>query len=216
MGLTVRLKQLVKRVLSLGYDYMKSASVVNKYQKLIKDGTVVVGRHTYGVPIVYVYPECESKLIIGSFSSIATGITILLGGNHPADWVSTFPFRARLNLPGAYKDGMPYSNGDIVIGSDVWVGLNATILSGVTIGDGAVVASGSLVSKDVPPYAIVGGVPAKVLGYRFDSDIIQQLQLIKWWEWSDDDIRKMIPLLSSGKIDEFILCCSGNFHGASR
>ena len=86
----------------------------------------------------------------------------------------------------------PRYKGDIIIGNDVWVAFGATILSGVKIGDGAVVAAGSVVTKDIPPYAIVGGVPAKVIKYRFDDEIIKSLQDIKWWDWDQETIKKRV------------------------
>lgn len=99
---------------------------------------------------------------------------------------------------------MPATKGDIVIGNDVWIGKEATILSGVTIGDGAVVGCKALVAKDVPPYTIVGGNPAKVIKKRFPNDIIEKLLKIKWWDWEDEKIEKAIPLLLSNDMVAFL------------
>jgi virginiamycin A acetyltransferase len=99
---------------------------------------------------------------------------------------------------------MPTTNGDIHVGSDVWIGTGVLILSGVQIGDGAIIASRSVVTRDIPPYAIAAGVPAKPIRYRFDNDTINQLLEIKWWNWSDEKIREYIDLLSSPDIKIFI------------
>ena len=120
-----------------------------------RQGRVVVGRGTYGLPAIHTFVHDESRLLIGNYSSI--GGTYLLGGQHAIDHVTTYPLRINMKLEGAGHDGNPMPRGDTVIGSDVWTGYGCWILSGVTIGDGAVVATGSVVTKDVPPFAIVGG-----------------------------------------------------------
>ena len=94
------------------------------------------------------------------------------------------------------------NKGDIVIGNDVWIGYEATILSGVTIGDGAIIGAKAVVTKDVPPYSVVGGVPAKKIKQRFDAETIQKLQQLKWWDWPDEKIRQAIPYLKNGEIDQ--------------
>jgi carbonic anhydrase/acetyltransferase-like protein (isoleucine patch superfamily) len=99
---------------------------------------------------------------------------------------------------------MPLTKGDIVIGSDVWIGTEVMIFSGVTIGHGSVIVSRAVVTRDVPPYAIVAGAPAKVLKYRFEPQIVEQLLQIRWWEWSDDGIRRALPILSSANIEGFV------------
>ena len=130
---------------------------------------------------------------------------MLLGGNHHSEWVSTFPFRAFYDLPGAYEDGQPWTKGPVNIGNDVWIGYDVVIGSGVTIGDGAVIATGSLVVKDVPPYAIVGGNPAKIIRNRFDPDIVEALLKIRWWEWPHDKVLAHVPELCSGDLATFVL-----------
>jgi acetyltransferase-like isoleucine patch superfamily enzyme len=120
------------------------------------------------------------------------------------NWVSTYPFRIQWKLEGAIKDGTPATKGDIIIGSDVWLGTDATILSGVTIGHGTVVATRSVVTRDIPPYAMAVGAPARVIRYRFSEDVIKKLLEIQWWEWDDEQIREAIPLLSSPDMHEFL------------
>ena len=129
---------------------------------------------------------------------------IITGGIHPTDWISTYPFRNQFNLPGKNRDGMPKTNGDIIVGHDVWIGTGVTILSGVKIGNGAVVATGAVVTKDIPAYAIVGGVPAKVIKYRFTPNQIKDLEMINWYDWHIEKIKNNIHLLSSNSIEEFI------------
>lgn len=169
------------------------------------DTAYEIGRYTYGRPKVYDWNE-GTVLKIGNFTSIAEDVTILLGGNHRTDWVTTYPFPA---LPEAWPEastitGHPQSKGDVVIGNDVWIGFGVTILSGVTIGDGAVVAAKSVVTKDVPPYAIVGGVPAKVLKHRFSTEVIAKLLKLQWWNWKDKKIKKQLHLLCSDRVSELV------------
>jgi acetyltransferase-like isoleucine patch superfamily enzyme len=115
------------------------------------------GEFTYGRPRIYTWGICDVS--IGKYCSLSTGITIV-GGEHNSNWVSTFPLRDRFRLPGRKRDGHPKTKGPVIIGNDVWIGMGALILSGVTIGDGAIVAAQSVVTKDVPPYAIVAGNPS--------------------------------------------------------
>lgn len=131
---------------------------------------VSVGKQTYG-SIDALFSNPENRLIIGNYCSIAQGVKFLPCSDHALDRISSYPFKAML-LTGEQE---ALSKGDIVVADDVWIGYGATILSGVRIGQGAAVAAGSVVTKDVPPYAIVGGVPAKVIRYRFEPEMIQQL-----------------------------------------
>lgn len=132
---------------------------------------VTVGKHSYGPLDVYTWNNDEELLDIGSYVSIAEGVKFILGGNHPYNGLMTYPFK--VNFLNEKTEA--YSNGPIVVKDDVWIGMDSLILSGVTIGQGAIVAAGSVVVKDVPPYAIVGGNPAKVIKYRFDEEIIDEL-----------------------------------------
>jgi len=161
-----------------------------------------IGRETYGNPKVYEWGEGKI-LKIGAFGSIAGNVQIFLGGNHRVDWVTTYPFNI-LHQSAQHIQGHPQSKGDVIIGNDVWIATDVIIMSGVTIGDGAVIASRALVVKDVPPYSIVGGNPAKVIKYRFSEDIIARLLKVKWWDWDDQKIEKFIPLLLDNDIEKFL------------
>ena len=169
-----------------------------KIRQFISNGILEVGSHTYGINNlrIHVYKGSESKVKIGKYCSIGPNLTLITGGIHPVNLISTFPFRIKWNLPGKYEDGIPYTKGNIVIGNDVWISTNVTILSGVIIGHGAVIAAGAVVTKDVPPYAIVGGNPARVIKYRFEEERIKELLEMKWWEWKENEIRERISELN--------------------
>lgn len=145
--------------------------IANKlHDPLFPIDKVTVGDYTYGRIRVIPFSKEDGYLNIGKFCSIASGATFLLGGEHCYKTFLTYPFEGMFE----HNFNSP-SKGDINIGNDVWIGWDATILSGVTIGNGAIISAGSLVVKDVPPFAIVGGVPAKVLKYRFDDKIRERL-----------------------------------------
>lgn len=166
-----------------------------------------VGKYTYGVDNISVLTWGEgAKLEIGSFCSIAANIKIYLGGNHRVDWITTYPFgHTHKGVFNKFNgEGNPKTNGDVIIGNDIWIGSDVTIMSGVRIGDGAVLANNSHVVKDVEPYSIVGGNPAKLIKYRFDKDVIEKLLEIKWWDLNDDKINELSPLLCSENIQEFL------------
>lgn len=153
---------------------------------------VRIGRHTYGVEPGLVYgSNDETTLEVGSFCSIAGEVLFMCRAHHNSASVSTFPFR--ILLTGEFpvmSDLLPARN--IRVGNDVWIGRRAIIMPGIHIGDGAVVGSGAIVTRDVPPYAIVGGNPARLIRYRFSEDNIAKLTIIRWWEWSDEKIRSEI------------------------
>lgn len=136
---------------------------------------VSVGKHTYGALHLLMHGD-TAKLTIGNYCSIAEGVTFVVESDHHLDNISTYPFKVKMFGEGSEA----ISKGDTIVGDDVWFGYGATILSGVTIGQGAVIAAGSVVTKDVPPYAIVGGAPAKVIKYRFSEEICKELCKIDW------------------------------------
>lgn len=166
-----------------------------------------IGKHTYKIENLQIYYyDSGAKLYIGNFCSIASDIKIFLGGNHRHDWVTTYPFgHIHPDIFNNFNgEGHPTTKGDIIIGNDVWIGQNTTIMSGVKIGDGAVIANNSHIVKDVEPYSIVGGNPAKLIKYRFTLEQIDKLLGIKWWDWEDEKINKFTPLLCNNNIDDFI------------
>lgn len=152
---------------------------------------VTVGKSTYGPIKAFYSNHPDEELSIGNYCSIGTGTTFMLGSEHPYRGISTFPFKVKcLDLPGEAQ-----TKGPIVLEDDVWIGENVLILSGVNIGKGALVAAGSVVVKSIPPYAIVGGNPAKIIKYRFSPEIIEILINIDWNKLTDSQIRENIDLL---------------------
>lgn len=142
---------------------------------------------------------------IGKFCSIAPGVTVLGSSEHRTDWVTTYPFNKFEAFPEAAGiEGHPRSKGPTVIGNDVWIGSGAIVLSGVKVGDGAVIGARAVVSRDVPPYAIAAGNPARVIRYRFSCEIISRLLAIRWWDFPIEVISMLIPLLQSPYIDRFL------------
>jgi chloramphenicol O-acetyltransferase type B len=161
-----------------------------------------IGRGTYGDANILTWGE-GAVFKIGAFCSIAAGVKIFLGGEHRVDWVTTYPFN-RLWESGEGIPGHPRTKGDVVIGNDVWIGTEAIIMSGVTIGDGAVVAARSVVTKDIEPYAIYAGNPARLIKKRFDEETIRSLREIAWWRFRDEEIERLLPLMLSTDIAAFI------------
>jgi acetyltransferase-like isoleucine patch superfamily enzyme len=162
-----------------------------------------MGRGTYGDSSLCIFAwnvqGKSGKLRIGSYCSIASHVKFFLDGEHHAEWVTTYPF------PHSFIDGyQPKTKGDIAIGHDVWIGYASIILSGVTIGTGAVIGAGSVVAKDVPPYAIVAGNPARLIRYRFDNATIARLLKSEWWDLDEAQIKELEPLLCSERINEFL------------
>ena len=154
--------------------------------------------------VLYQYPINRDQLIIGKFCSIACGAKFILNSaNHSLSSLSTYPFPIffeEWNLDVKNITEAWDNKGDIVIGNDVWIGYQAAILACVTIGDGAVIGARAVVTKDIPPYTIVGGVPAKPIRKRFSQETIDLLLKIKWWNWPEERIRQHIAEIQSGRI----------------
>lgn len=155
--------------------------------------------------VLYHYPINHERLIIGKFCSIACGVKFLFNcANHTLKSLSTYTFPLfceeweleKSNVASAWDN-----KGDIVIGNDVWIGSEAVILAGVKIGDGAIIGTRAVVTKDVPPYSIVGGIPAKVIRKRYSPDIIEQLLSLRWWDWTKDRIKRNLPFIMAGNIE---------------
>lgn len=156
---------------------------------------IQIGKYSYGYRQFFTKQDILKS--VGAFCSIS-GFVVIANGNHPMDFVTTHPitYNPEYRMVNRYHDEY-FTGSEVTIGNDVWIGASVTILPGVKIGNGAVIAAGAVVTKDVPDYAVVIGVPAKIHKYRFSDEIIQALLRIKWWEWPDEKIKENIHLLSS-------------------
>lgn len=198
-----RFSQLLKRKWqkTMGQSVLQSfQQQQEKFRR--KYPTYQLGAGTYGLPIVHDENQ-GTTLEIGAYCSIASGVQIFLGNHHRTDWISSYPFPAFIE-EARHIANFGISRGNVIIGSDVWLCANCTILSGVTIGHGAVVASGAVVTKDVEPYSIVAGNPAKTVRFRFDADTRLALLEIAWWNWPIDEVRKIVGLLCSDQVHDLI------------
>lgn len=185
---------------SLNKRYNKPNRSIKSFRK--KYPNYVMGTNCYGVPkIKHAHPE--AKLVIGNYCSIANNVEIYLGGNHRADWITTYPF-PHFFEEASHISNYEVTNGNVEIGSDVWLCQNSTILSGVKIGHGAIIANGALVTKDVAAYEIVGGNPAKHIRWRFDQPTRELLLQSSWWNWSQEELLEIADILCSDKIAQFI------------
>lgn len=190
---TVYLKNVVKSSDIIVGDY-------TMYNDFVNDPTQFERNN-----VLYHYPINHDKLIIGKFCSIACGVKFLFNSaNHTLSSLSTYPFPLFYEEWDLEKSKVANSwdnKGDIVIGNDVWIGYEAVIMAGVTVGDGAIIGTRAVVTKDVPPYTIVGGIPAKPIRKRFSDETIEALLNLKWWNWSDEKIRRNISVIQSGNIE---------------
>ena len=181
----------------------------------VKNPNIIIGDYTYYDDIngaddfekhvTHFYDFIGDKLIIGKFCSIAKGIEFIMNGaNHKMDSVSTYPFYIMGKDWGSalapHIDELPLK-GDTIVGNDVWFGQNVTVLPGVHIGDGAIIGANSVVSRDIPPYCIAAGNPCTVKKKRFDDDVIELLEEIKWWDWDIQKINDNINVIMSGDIE---------------
>lgn len=185
------------------WEFLKR--LIGKKEKSLQErfSQYEIGRGTYSSNLRVSRRKEGAILKIGAFCSIASGVEILLGGEHRIDWVTTYPFNYMWAAARHIK-GHPKTKGNVEIGNDVWIGRNVLILSGVKIADGAVIGARAVVSKDVPPYAVVAGNPAVVLKNRFDEATIQRLLNIRWWDWDDTRIEKALPMILSNDIEAFL------------
>ncbi len=183
-------------------------------KNIIKNPNIIVGDYTYYHDfedvhnfennVKYHFDFTGDKLIIGKFCMIASDVKFIMNGaNHITEAISSFPFDI---FGGEWKKAMDETDypikGDTVVGNDVWIGYNATIMPGIKIGDGAIIATNATVVKDVPPYSIIGGNPAKIIKKRFSDDEIEKLCNVKWWDWDVETITQNIHWLTRLKIDE--------------
>jgi acetyltransferase-like isoleucine patch superfamily enzyme len=181
---------------------IKQSGALSAYQRSIEKGLLTVGKHTYGYPRILVFRDEQGLVEIGSYCSISDDVKIILSGRHRW-WVTSFPIGdpfGRAEIMSSYNTKYTHT----IIGSDVWIGYGATVIGGVKIGDGAVIGALAVVDKNIPPYAVVAGNRARILGYRFSPEEISALIRIQWWGWSDDKVREALPLLASIDPTQFI------------
>lgn len=156
--------------------------------------------------VLYHYPINRDRLIIGKFCSIACGAKFLFNSaNHTLSSLSTYPFPLFFEEWGLEKRNVAASwdnKGDIVIGNDVWIGYEAVIMAGVTIGDGAIIGARAVVTKDVPPYTVAGGIPTKPIKKRYPEETIAALSELKWWDWPEERIAQNLHAIQAGKLNE--------------
>jgi virginiamycin A acetyltransferase len=185
-------------------------------KNVVKNPNIIVGDYTYyddfenvenfEKNVKYLFDFTGDKLIIGKFCMIASGVTFIMNGaNHLTDAVSTYPFAIFGSGWEHAMEGKAYPNkGDTMIGNDVWIGYNATIMAGVIVGDGAIIATNSTVTKDVEPYSIVGGNPAREIRKRFSDDDIEKLLALRWWDWDAEKITRNLQYLTEPNIEKIL------------
>ena len=197
---------MIKKIIINIFYRVQKASYEASVKAMMKNGQLKVGNHTYGINNLMItsYKGSNANVVIGKYCSLAPNISIITGGIHPTNWISTYPFRIKWDMNGKFEDGMPYSKGDVIIGNDVWIGTGVTILSGIKIGHGSVIAAGSIVVKDVAPYAIIGGNPAKLIRFRFNEFDIERLLVTNWWDWNEEKVKENVSLINSESVDNFL------------
>ncbi len=180
-------------------------------KNIINNPQIIIGDYTYyddpndvqqfEKNVLYLFEFMKDKLIIGKFCQLATGIRFIMNGaNHSLTGVSTYPFKVLGKSFGEAPSNV-VSKGDTVIGNDVWIGNSATLMQGITIGDGAIIGTNALVTKDVLPYTIVGGNPAKLIRKRFDDETIDFLLQLSWWDWPIDKIATHLDAIILGDFE---------------
>jgi virginiamycin A acetyltransferase len=193
---TVYLKSVVKKPNIIVGEY-------TMYNDFVNDPTQFENNN-----VLYQYLINNDKLIIGKYCSIACGAKFMFtSGNHRMSSLSTYPFPLffeewdldKMNVTDAWDN-----EGDIVVGNDVWIGYESVIMQGVHIGDGAIIATRAVVTKDVPPYTIVGGVPAKQIKKRFPEETIEKLMKTQWWNWPEDKVKRNLHHIQKGEINSFL------------
>lgn len=185
-------------------------------KNIVKNPNIIVGDYTYyddfedvanfEKNVKYLFDFTGDKLIIGKFCMIASDVTFIMNGaNHLSDAISSYPFAIFGHGWEHAMDGKEYPlKGNTIVGNDVWIGYKATIMPGVTIGDGAIIATNTTVTKDVEPYSIVGGNPAKLIRKRFPDDQIEQLLALKWWDWDIEKITANVANLTGNNLKSLI------------
>ncbi|GAA5224781.1 CatB-related O-acetyltransferase [Membranihabitans marinus] len=183
-------------------------------KNIVKNPNIIVGDYSYyddfedvynfEKNVKYHFDFLGDQLIIGKFCMIASDVEFIMnGGNHLTEAISAYPFAIFNNGWESSMDGKSYPHkGNTIIGNDVWLGYKSTILPGITIGDGAIIAAHTVVTKDVPPYSVVGGNPGKIIRRRFSEPSIEILLKLKWWDWPIEKITQHVKLLSSDNVSE--------------
>ena len=210
----INLKKIWSRLTGKKYSGSRLQSYIRQQTKFIKRyPNYVIGTGSYGMPIVHDNHE-GSTLKIGAYCSIASNVQIFLGGQHRTDWVSNYPFPFFFEMNEIYREKYVRggSRGDVIIGSDVWLCANCIILSGVTIGHGAVIANGAVVSRDVLPYAVMTGNPAKQIKWRFDEATRNALLESAWWDWPEHEVGEILNELCSGDLTDFLHYAKTRIH----
>ncbi len=185
-------------------EWRRRMMLYQRWKVLHDNDKLDMGPYSYGTPEVVTFHGNPSRVRVGKFVSIGPDVVILEGGHHHSEWVSQYPFRSQFSLPGAHEDGHPFSKGDVTFGHDSWIGRGARVLSGVDVGNGAIVAAYAVVTKDVAPYGIVAGNPAREVRRRFSDEQIAALERIAWWDWPLTKVLANVSRLCSDNIDAFI------------